>query len=136
MPPVIKCGYDKDEIHTICKLSKNTQTRKDYSYMELVMYRQPDKQYYAEYIPGIACIFGYVNPSKSELRIICTAVADEHKRHGYGGFLLRRAINYAKRAGLNQISTRTTSGYEFYSRYGFFANDRAENGDYMMHKQI
>lgn len=83
---------------------------------------------------GVAFINGMVG--KNIMRIYGVAVAESHKRKGIATFLLNRVLEFAKRKGLQKITTKTIAGLVFYQRNGFQVVGSNEKGEYLMEKII
>lgn len=80
----------------------------------------------------VAFINGMVG--KSIMRIYGVAVAESYKRKGIATFLLNRVLEFAKRKGLQKITTKTIAGLVFYQRNGFQVVGSNEKGEYLMEK--
>lgn len=68
------------------------------------------------------------------MRIYGVAVAESYKRKGIATFLLNRVLEFAKRKGLQKITTKTIAGLVFYQRNGFQVVGSNEKGEYLMEK--
>ena len=110
-------GFDENLYRKICKRSGSVQAVKDVAYTRVIVHG--GKKIYAERIDEIGCIFGYFNPTKSELRIICVAVDVRFQHGGLAQHLLMRAMQAAKENGVEYVRTKTKSGRDFYIREGF-----------------
>lgn len=107
--------YDEKILKAIAKKSGNRQLVEDVSYMRAVNFRSPEKLY-CERLEDRAFYGGQYN--KDYFKLICIGVGKEHQGKGYGRFLLKRALENAKKAGYSVVRTRTNSGADFYAKWG------------------
>lgn len=99
----IRSDYNEKELKRIARLSGSKQAEKDAHIVAYLGFRSPEKMY-CEYIGGVAFINGMVG--KSIMRIYGVAVAESYKRKGIATFLLNRVLEFAKRKGLQKITTK------------------------------
>lgn len=127
MSDVVYRVFDKEPLLEIARATGVRQTVADVNYASFLNYHAPRKVY-VEYVNGA---FILASKNKKDFRIIGMATAKEYQGQGKASFLLKRAVDYAKRKGYSRITTLTYSGIEFYLHKGFDVYDYKGNELYL-----
>lgn len=107
-------GFNEKTFYEIAKKCGSKQLLSDVRYMRIPLFRK--QEIYAERLDDIAIAMG-VYSKHNTLRIVGIGVADDKKNKGYGRYMLQMVIEQARQRGIEQITTRTQSGCDFYMKY-------------------
>lgn len=112
----------------IAKRCDSKQVMRDVDVAKFFFYNMAgsDRNYqYARRIDMDAFIVGYF--STKGFHIIGIGVVKEKQGNGLAGQLIRALFEDCRRVGCHKVTTRTTSGTEFYKHYGFKVTGIAPN---------